>query len=166
MAMSQMGIAERLRMWGQENDSPPPDWQWVEDQLRQAGTYWVVARSAGHPHPRPVWGIWRDGALLLSIGSPPITRDLAADPRITVHLESGTEVVIVEGLASVVTEFDALAEFTAAYNAKYDWEYRAERDGPPTRVDAHKVLTWRAAGTAGRDGFPQAARWTFQVSGT
>ena len=161
--MSQTRVANRLRMWGQENDSPPPDWRWVEGQLLQASTYWVVARSAEYPHPRPVWGIWRDGAVLLSIGSPSISRALAADPRVSVHLDSGTDVVIVQGLARVVTESDALAEFTTAYNAKYDWEYRSARDGPPTRVDAQEVLTWRAAGTAGRDGFPQAARWTFEV---
>lgn len=162
--MWQMGTADRLRMWGQENDSPPPDWQWVADQLVQADTYWVVARSAGYPHPRPVWGIWRDGAVLLSIGSPLITSALAADPRAAVHLDSGIDVIIVEGLASVVTEPDALADFAAAYNAKYDWEYRVERDGRPTHVDAHRVLAWRAAGPAGRDGFPQAARWTFDVT--
>lgn len=153
--------AEPLRMWGQRSESPPPDWRWVEDQLVAAGTYWVVSRSSSHPHPRPVWGVWFDDALLLSIGSPVISRDLAADARATVHLESGTDVVIVEGHASVVAAPDALAEFTARYDAKYDWEYVAERDGRPTRLEPTTVLSWRAAGAAGRDGFPQAARWSF-----
>lgn len=154
--------AEALRMWGQKSGSPPPEWQWVERQLLGAGTYWVVSRSASHPHPRPVWGVWHERALLLSIGSPVIARDIAADPRVTVHLDSGTEVVIVEGAASVVTFPGALDDFTAAYNAKYDWQYAAERDGPPTRVEPSAVLSWRAAGAAGRDGFPEAARWPFR----
>ena len=149
-----------LRMWGQESDSPPPDWQWVDEQLRDAGTYWVVARPAGYPHPRPVWGVWTGETLLLSLGSPVIARELASDPRAAVHLGSGTDVIIVEGDAGVVADADAIADFTARYNAKYDWEYKAEQDGAPTRVDPSTILSWRAAGEAGRGGFPQAARWS------
>ena len=159
--MVQPPSAAPLRMWGQESDSPPPDWRWVEAQLRDAGTYWVVARPAGHPHPRPVWGVWSADALLLSLGSPVIARELASDPRAAVHLDSGTDVIIVEGDASVVVAPEAIADFTARYNAKYDWEYKAEQDGPPTRIDPSAILSWRAAGEAGRGGFPQAARWSF-----
>lgn len=158
--MTDTPTAEALRMWGQKSEAPPPDWQWVERQLLDAGTYWVVARSVSHPRPRPVWGVWHQDALLLSIGSPATNRDIAADPRVTVHLDSGTEVVILEGDASVVTS-EVLDGFTAAYNAKYDWQYAADRDGPPTRVQPSAVLSWRAAGAAGREGFAEAARWSF-----
>lgn len=113
--------------------SPPSDWRWVAHQLLDAGTYWVVSRSASHPHPRPVWGVRHEQALLLSIGSPVVTCDIAADQRVTVHLDGGTEVVIVEGHARVVITAEALDDFTAAYNSKYDWQCTAERDGPPTR---------------------------------
>ena len=78
------------------------------------------------------------------------------------HLDSGTDVVIVEGDAGVVTDPDVLGEFTAAYNTKYDWEYAAERDGPPTRIEPVTLLSWHPAGPAGRDGFPRAARWQFR----
>ena len=78
------------------------------------------------------------------------------------HLDSGTDVVIVKGDAGVVTDPDVLGEFTAAYNTKYDWEYAAERDGPPTRIEPVTLLSWHAAGPAGRDGFPRAARWQFR----
>ena len=86
-----------LRLYGTESDKPVLEWAWVDDQLRQAGTYWVVARSPGHPHPRPVWGLWDTGQLHLSIGSPSTLRALALDPTLTVHLDSGTDVVILEG---------------------------------------------------------------------
>jgi hypothetical protein len=32
----------------------------------------MVPRTPGHPHPRPVWGIWSQQRLHLSIGSPAI----------------------------------------------------------------------------------------------
>lgn len=159
--MQQTRTEARLRMWGQESDSPPPEWRWVQEQLSDAGTYWAISRSASYPHPRPVWGVWIPETLLLSIGSPVITRELAADSRVAVHLDSGTDVVILEGHATVVADVGSIAEFATTYNAKYDWEYSAERDGPPTRVTPANVLSWRAAGAAGRDGFPQAARWQF-----
>ena len=159
--MAPMRSADRLRMWGEPSESPPPEWHWVEGRLNDADLYRVVTRSPAHPHPRPVWGIWMDDALLLSVGSPVIGRELAADPRVTVHLDSGTEVVIVEGHGSVVTEASTIQAFTDSYNRKYEWEYAADRDGPPTRIAPQAVLSWRAAGAAGRDGFPQAAKWRF-----
>lgn len=87
----------RLRLFGQVSDKPMPDWSWITQQLESAGTYWVTARTAGHPHPRPVWGVWKDPHLLLSIGTPSTLRALLADPRLTAHLDSGTDVVIIEG---------------------------------------------------------------------
>ncbi|MDQ3947341.1 MAG: hypothetical protein M3357_19720 [Actinomycetota bacterium] len=105
--------------------------------------------------------MWFADALLLSLGSPVIARELASDPRTAVHLESGTDVIIVEGDASIVTAPEAIAEFATRYNAKYDWEYKAEQDGPPTRIDPSTILSWRAAGEAGRGGFSQAAKWSF-----
>jgi hypothetical protein len=38
-----------------------------------------------------------------------------------VHLESGDEVVIIEGVAEEVTDLDQLAQFAEAYDAKYDF---------------------------------------------
>jgi hypothetical protein len=50
--------SERLRMWGRPSDAEHLSWSWVQDPLKKAGTYWVVARGGSHPHPRPVWGVW------------------------------------------------------------------------------------------------------------
>src|SRR5215475_4580515 len=67
-----------LRMYGQPSATPRLDWAWVDAQLEAAGTYWVVARTPGHPHPRPVWGVWDSDHLYLSIGTPVTLRTLAA----------------------------------------------------------------------------------------
>jgi hypothetical protein len=135
-------------------------WADVQRQLEDAGTYWVTGRGPGHPHPRPVWGVWVDDSLRLSLGSPVLRRELAADPTVTVHLESGTNVVIVEGMASELRG-DEVAPSLAAYDRKYDWKYDAEQYGPLTLVRPAAVLAWHAAGPAGRDGFKKASRWRF-----
>jgi hypothetical protein len=49
-----------LRLYGSPSEHDALPWTWVDSQLGSAATYWVVARTPGHPHPRPVWGVWRD----------------------------------------------------------------------------------------------------------
>jgi hypothetical protein len=146
-------------MYGQPSNHPALDWEWVAQQLEAAGLYWVLARSAGHPHPRPVWGLWLDEALHLSIGSPVIRAALAADPRVTVHLESATDVVIVEGRFIPVTATEPAV--LAAYDAKYDWQYDEAAYGPIGKVAPLTVMAWRTAGWAGRESFQQTGSWTF-----
>jgi hypothetical protein len=148
-----------LRLFGAVADRPPLEWAWVEQQLIAAGTYWVVARSAGHPHPRPVWGIWTGDSLVLSIGSPVLASALGDDPRCTVHLDSGTDVVVLEGVARRFTEPDD--EQIGAYNDKYDWQYSHDEYGPLTHVTATMIVAWRSAGWAGREGFQQVGRFEF-----
>jgi hypothetical protein len=152
---------DSLRMYGQVSDHEPLPWSWVEAELEAAPTYWVVAGTAAHPAARPVWGVWRDDVLYLSIGSPTLQRALDADPRVTVHLESGTDVVIVEGNATTGT---TAPEIVGAYDAKYDWSYDTAVYGDLVRVQPAVVKAWRAAGWAGRDSFTETGRWTFPPS--
>lgn len=154
---------EKLRMFGAVSEVDELAWDSVEQQLETAGTYWVVARGDGHPHPRPVWGVWIEDELFLSIGSPVISRELAADPLVTVHLDSGTDVVVVEGTAAIAAA-DALSSAIALYDRKYDWSYDIAEYGPFTVVTPSAVMAWCAAGPAGRDGFRRASRWRFGSS--
>jgi hypothetical protein len=152
--------AEPLRLYGAVADAEGLEWEWVQRQLDHAGTYWVVARGSGHPHPRPVWGVFARDGLHLSIGSPVLARDLAADPIVTVHLDSGTDVVVVEGLATLESA-EASRTHLDAYNLKYDWDYTIDQYGPLTHVQPERVMAWRSAGWAGRDGFQRVGRWRF-----
>jgi len=148
-----------LRMYGQVNSNPQLAWSWVDTRLTEAELYWVdVAGSGRRPHPRPVWGVWNDELLHLSVGTPAIRR--AADPGTgaTVHLGDGIDVVIVEGDVVGPTES---ADVIAAYNSKYEWDYDLAQYGPLTTIRPTTVLAWRAAGPAGRDGFQHTGRWTW-----
>lgn len=102
-------------------------WSWAEERLEAARNYWIVtACPDGRPHAMPVWGLWIEGAVVFST-SPESRkgRNLARDPRVVVHLESGDKVVVLEGEVERTSLDDALAD---AYEAKY--AYRPEPGRP------------------------------------
>ena len=98
-------------------------WEYVEESMAGARNYWVATvRPDGRPHVTPVWGLWVDGALYFGAG--PRTRkgrNLAENSNVGVHLESGEDVVILEGVAEVVTDPDAglVERLFVASSAKY-----------------------------------------------
>jgi hypothetical protein len=151
-------VQQPLRMYGEPSDRPPLEWSWVVSELEGSPTYWVAATGITPPHPRPVWGTWYQDNLYLSIGSAVVTRLLEADPAVTVHLESGTDVVIVEGAVTWPSED---ATVIARYDAKYDWTYDVDAYGPLTVVAPSTVLAWRASDWAGRGSFQATGRWQF-----
>jgi len=77
-------------------------WADVERRLEAATEFWMATtRPGGRPHVIPRWGVWLDGRFWYD-GSPQTrhVRNLAANPACTMHLESGTEVVIIDGESS------------------------------------------------------------------
>jgi hypothetical protein len=96
------------------------DWEWAVERLSSARNYWVVTASGdGHPHAAPVWGLWIDDSLVF--GTSPLSRkgkNLLRDPRVVVHLESGDEVVILEGSIKRGPIDDWIAD---TYETKYHW---------------------------------------------
>jgi hypothetical protein len=151
---------QALRLYTQPSDRPPLAWSWADRQLREAGLYWTSPAGSGSwPHPRPVWGVWHDQRLHLSIGSPPIRRAASPGAAVTVHLESATDVVILEGRFSGPTSERGVVDL---YDKKYDWSYDLDRYGPFTTVEPARILAWRTAGPAGRDSFQETGRWTFE----
>ena len=72
-------------------------WPQVAACLAAARNYWLCTTTpAGAPHAAPVWGVVTGGTLYLYSERRTVkARNLAADPRVVVHLESGEDVVIV-----------------------------------------------------------------------
>jgi hypothetical protein len=97
-----------------------------------------------------VWGVWLEGAVWFGT-NPSSTkgRNIARDPRIVVHLESGDDVVILEGAVELP---ETLPEgVAAAYEEKYG--HRVERLFALRPRVAH---TWTE-----RDFARNATRWVF-----
>jgi nitroimidazol reductase NimA-like FMN-containing flavoprotein (pyridoxamine 5'-phosphate oxidase superfamily) len=117
-------------------------WEEVAERFRAEPTYWIgTSGPDGTPHVRPVWGVFVDGTICFG-GGPETrwSRNLAANPRVSVHLDDGTRVVIAEGTAERLTEAGdpRLRAIDDAYEAKYEM-----RHGPPIwllRPDA--VIAW------------------------
>jgi hypothetical protein len=163
--MAQIAFAP-LSLWGEARiDAPPLPWSWVIDKLQESDDYWLVTCGPAGPSPRPVWGLWLENHLMLSVGSATHHRNLRASDRVAVHLGDAHDVVIVEGRAHDETDAAELARMVAPYNQKYDWDWPTGQPiGPILHVDPDVVLAWRSAPTedAQTATFPLAAgKWTF-----
>ncbi len=140
-------------------------WSWALARLEQARTYWIATTCPdGRPHSRPVWGIWLAGACYFSTGSL-AARNLLTNPAITLHLESGDEVVILEGQAKVLEDAALLRQVVDLYNHKYHEQLQVESlPGPFYAVRPRVAFGWLVDST-GLDGgslfHGTATRWRF-----
>jgi hypothetical protein len=132
-------------------------WQWVEAQMTVSRNYWVgTVDAAGRPHITPVWGMWFEGAFYFGTDAKSRkARNLAGNLNIVVHLESGDEAVIFEGVAERVTDAGFLERFADAYKTKYDFRPDLTDDATATYTLVPRVVfAWMEAN------FPQTAtRW-------
>jgi len=137
-------------------------WQWVEAQMTVSRNYWVGTVDAnGRPHIMPVWGMWFEGAFYFGTDTKSRkARNLTGNPNIVVHLESGDEVVSLEGSAEKVTDPDFLNRFADAYKVKYEFRPDLNDDTTVTYTLAPRVVfAWMEAN------FPQTAtRWVIPES--
>jgi nitroimidazol reductase NimA-like FMN-containing flavoprotein (pyridoxamine 5'-phosphate oxidase superfamily) len=111
-------------------------WARVSEQMAKAHNYWVsTTRPDGRPHAMPIWGIWLDETFYFGTARGSVKgRNLAHNPAISVHLESGDDVVILEGVAEEVHEAAQLAHIYHVYGQKYglDMSQNAKEGADPT----------------------------------
>lgn len=125
--------------------------------------YWITTVDEHHrPHATPVWGVWRDNTLFFD-GSPKTRRgrNLYENPAVAVHLESGSEVVILHGDAYEIHHpaLELRDLLSTLYTAKY--QSLCYAPGPETWVSGglyfvqpHTAFAWTE--------FPKdATRWQF-----
>ena len=109
-------------------------WDEVAQRFAAAQCWWVATVGADGPHAVPVWGVVVDGVLQF-YGDPSAvrSRNLVADPRLVLHLESGSSVLIVHGTAAAGGPAGEDPAVAAAYAAKYtdptDLEYLPDAPG-------------------------------------
>jgi len=76
-------------------------WDWVAAQLTESKNYWLCSvRPNSHPHVVPRWAVFIDGKIYYD-GSPETrhARNIESNPQVSLHLESGTEAIMLEGTA-------------------------------------------------------------------
>ncbi len=129
-------------------------WDYVRKQMTGARNYWLATtRPDGRAHVMPVWGLWFDETFCF--GTDPKSkkaRNLAKNPHAIVHLESGDDVVIIEGLVDIVKSSPIVKRYASKYYAKYKFRPGASYH----RLKPSVVLAWR------EKDFPRTAtRWKF-----
>ena len=159
-------LTDEPRMFGGRLQPVRLPWSWAVERLTLARNYWIATtRPDGRPHTRPVWGVWLDGAFHFSTGSL-AAGNLEANSEISVHLESGSEVVIVEGVAEPVADIAVVEVAIAAYNEKYRWDVDPHAmPGPLYAVRPRLAFGWLsdASGLDGGSAFHgTATRWRFE----
>ena len=97
-------------------------WSWAVERLERAIVYWLATNGADQaPHLIPIWGAWVDGRWYVEGGPTRWQRNLRDNPQLAVKVESGDEVVIVEGTArELVAPTDPLSNAILAGYAKYE----------------------------------------------
>ena len=130
------------------------DWPEVATRLAASRNYWLgTTTPSGAPHAAPVWGVVAGQTLYLySERSTVKARNIAADPRVVVHLESGDDVVVVRGTAEDLGSPAGVPEVVAALAAKYtapgDRQYLPDADPAFDLVYAvrpRSAMAWRLA---------------------
>ena len=120
-------------------------WNFVSKRMVDARNYWVCTVSSNQrPHARPVWGVWIDETLFFGGGSgTKWSRNLRADPQVSVNLEDGNESVIFEGRAKLVDDATLMKRLVDAYEAKYNI-----RHGPSIwQLYPDRAFAWRSMDT-------------------
>jgi hypothetical protein len=130
------------------------------DQLQSARNYWVcTASSRGLPHAAPVWGVVLGGTLYFSTDTRSAKgRNLLHSGRLVVHLESGDEVVILEGTVDRFDGTDDVPGLRDAYLEKYGFDMATLPSAESVwfAVKPSVAHGWREADFA-----TSATRWQF-----
>jgi len=106
-----------------DNPTSEVSWDFVEQRLTEAKNYWLCSvRASGCPHCVPRWAVYLDGRVYYD-GSPETrhARNIAENPHVSLHLESGDEAIILEGESHAAGKPspELARRLSEAYQAKY-----------------------------------------------
>ncbi len=155
----QVGLPQVPALYGLKPRKRYLPWSHVRERLSRARNYWIcTARPDGRPHSIPVWGFFFDDTFYFGTGrSTRKARNLAHNPGLSIHLESGEDVVILEGTAKEVADSDksTLAKLDSISRQKYKMPLMTiPNETVLYAVRPRVVLAWT------EQGFPKdATRW-------
>jgi hypothetical protein len=97
------------------------EWSEVIGRLAHAKNYWLHTTDAtGAPNATPVWAVTVDDVWYFYTQRSTLkARNLATDPRVVIHLESGADVVIVHGRVLDLGQPADHAAVVEAFDQKY-----------------------------------------------
>jgi hypothetical protein len=99
------------------------EWSAVEERLKESSHYWMATtRPDGRPHVVPRWGVWMDGLFWYDGAVDTVhVQNLASNSACVLHLESGREAVMVEGISNAAGPpgLDLGGRLAAEFSDKY-----------------------------------------------
>jgi Pyridoxamine 5'-phosphate oxidase len=149
-------------------------WDEARSRLAEQLFFWFATRRPdGQPHVRPVLTVVVDGTLYTTT-SPAArkSRNLERDPRCSITASTAGLDLVVEGIATKVTDAPTLQRVADAYTSKYEWPatvrdgafdapYGAPTAGPPP-YEVHEITPVVAYGFGTDETFAsRSTRWTF-----
>ncbi|HTW57878.1 MAG TPA: pyridoxamine 5'-phosphate oxidase family protein [Terriglobales bacterium] len=154
-----VGLPDVPAMYALKGERPLP-FSHADQRLAASRNYWIcTARPDGRPHSIPVWGFWLDGALYFGTArTSRKARNLAHNPAVSIHLESGDDTVILEGTATEIdlTDKPTFKKLDAASRAKYKMPLMVTPEIVMYSIRPRTVLAWT------EKDFPNnATRWKF-----
>ncbi|NJK80586.1 MAG: pyridoxamine 5'-phosphate oxidase [Chloroflexaceae bacterium] len=134
-------------------------WEWVMEQVTAQRNYWICTVTPDNrPHATPVWGIWLDADFYHGgAAHTRRARNLATNPHMVMHLESGDTVVIIEGTAEYLTETTVDPQLAARLDAEYVKKYAMPHGLPVWRLRPTKAFAWHDYPTS-------VTRWVFTTA--
>jgi nitroimidazol reductase NimA-like FMN-containing flavoprotein (pyridoxamine 5'-phosphate oxidase superfamily) len=123
-------------------------WAWARERLDAALIYRLATADVdATPHLVPIWGAWVDDRWYVEGGPTRWQRNLRANPKLAIQIESGDEVVVVEGVArELVAPPEPLSRRILAGYAKYRPNYEASaehwREGGLWELRPVRAFAW------------------------
>jgi len=145
--------------FGPNTPHSPPTWRSIVARIRESRNYWVCTTSpTGIPHAMPVWGVWVKGRLcfVTKRGSKK-ARNLYSRDQVVVHLESGDDLVVIEGKATELRDTKELSEVARIYTGKYEGDKILPDLEAVFELHPEQIFTWLE-----RDFHATATKWVFE----
>ena len=136
-------------------------WADVEKKLATSRNYWIcTTRADGRPHAMPVWGFYIDGNVFFGTGRETRkAKNIARNPNVVVHLESGDDAVILECVVTEqqLTDKALRKRINTLSRNKYKMPLMEIPESALYRAKPKVVLAWR------EKDFPvSATRWVLE----
>ncbi|MEM8532809.1 MAG: pyridoxamine 5'-phosphate oxidase family protein [Chloroflexota bacterium] len=140
-------------------------WDWVIEQINHSLHYWLsTTRSNGYPHVVPIAAIWYDDALYFSVSKQSVKgRNISNQPNVALHLESSTNVFILEGQTQLANDDVVQAHITTPYTRRYNFTPPTGQSNQWYKLAPQRVLGWLL-----QDSYHTATRWvaTHKLTGS
>ncbi len=95
-------------------------WNDVNSWMDQSKNYWINTIRGNFPHSRPIWGIWFENIFYFGGGSETRNaKNLQQNNNISVHTESGENVVIIEGYTEQFSDEELNRFLGELYQKRY-----------------------------------------------